>query len=691
MNNYLLEIGVEEFPSRFIPSTKEQLLNNVKKGLEESGVGYASYRLEATPRRFSLWLNDLQPLSQETEEIVKGPARKIAFDKDRNPSKALIGFAKGKNINLDDIFFEVKGKEEYVFAKIKKESVSIEKVLEEVVPKAIRQISNPRSMRWGGKNIHFLRPIRWIVSVYNDKALEFPFEGIPVSNFTRGHRFLSKKDKIEITSIDMYEEALKENFVIVDEKTRRDLIVRGLNRLARENGGVPLLDENLLQEVVYIVEYPTVFVGSVPEKYMSLPSEVIITPMKDHQRYFPILNDENILLPYFLSVRNGNADGIENVVKGNQKVLVPRLEDAKFFYDQDLKQPLESYNARLNELTFHEELGTMKDKTERLVSLVESLGEKMSCGEETTSNAKKAAELAKADLVTNMVVEFTELQGTMGRIYANQNGLNESISSAIEEQYMPRVSGGELPNTTAGMMLSIADKIDTIAGLFAIGIEVTGSQDPFGLRRAAIAINDILLQAKMHIDLGECFRDAMLLYVEQQGLVFDYDTVANKVREFFISRLRVRLREKGIRYDVLDAVLQTDSFDVVALREKAVAVQKELEKDTEYKLITSFIRIESMAKKAETSEIVEENLTIEDRSIYDSLSRITEIQEELVKAHYESVFQMFRDWMPLINEYLDNTMIMVDDLKVRENRLAILANIYGAISQILIPQAIVRD
>lgn len=690
MNKYFLEIGVEEFPSRFIASTKEQLINNVLKILSEDGLSVESTRIESTPRRFALWLEGIGAEDTEAFEVVRGPSARVAYDQEGQPTKALEGFLRSKGLTTDDVYVESNGKEDYVFAKITKEAVCPEKVLKKAIPEAIRQISNPRSMRWGGKNLRFLRPIRWLVSLYNDQVLDFDLEGIPVGRTTKGHRFLGH-GTVEITTIDSYEETLKEEFVIVDESERRNIIVRGLNRKAREHGGLPMHDDDLLDEVVSIVEYPTVFIGEIPQNYLDLPQEVIITPMKDHQRYFPVVDDGGKLLPYFLSVRNGNEEGIENVVAGNEKVLVPRLEDAKFFYDQDLSQALEDYLPKLDDLVFHENLGTMLDKTGRLESLTRSLAENMDCGPETMAAATRAARLSKADLVTQMVVEFTELQGVMGRIYAEKNGEEGLVALAIEEQYMPKGADGQVPQSTPGIILSLADKMDNIAGLFAIGVRVTGSQDPFGLRRAANGIIDILYEASLHINLWEGFRDALVLYVEEEGLVFDYDEIMETIYNFFLGRLRTKMDDLGIRYDVIDAVFASKEKDLLSLINMGEVIDAYLKEEGGDLLITDFVRIESLAKKYEGQPLVEEALEDEDRVLYQSLNRRETVEEAIEKGHYREALDLLKDWMPLVNEYLDKTMIMVEDESLRSARLAMLHTINEVISRILVPSAIVRE
>lgn len=690
MTTYLLELGVEEFPSRYMASTKQQLKQNVLDGLASAGLSFSDARVEATPRRFALWLEEVKAKESEGEEVVRGPSKQAAFDAEGQPTKALLGFLRAKGLQLEDTFVEDNGKNEYVFARLKKEAVSVEKTLPTVIAEAVRKISNPRAMRWGGKNLRFLRPIRWMVSLLDDQVLPIDLEGIPVGNRTNGHRFLGEKNFV-IHDVHSYETQLEENYVIIDESKRRDRILRGLNRLAREKGGVPMQNEELLEEVVNIVEYPTVFLGDVPREYLTLPPEVIITPMMDHQRYFPVVDDDGHLLPYFLSVRNGNDQGLQNVIDGNRKVLIPRLEDAKFFYQQDQAHSLEDLVPKLDELVFHEKLGTMREKTARLESLGVSLAKLLGCGPSIQQNIARAAHLCKADLVTKMVVEFTELQGTMGRIYAAENGEVDAVSHAIEEHYLPRQSGGDLPKTTAGMVLSLADKLDTLAGLFAIDINVTGSQDPFGLRRAVIGMLDILQKNLLHIELKEALRDALLLYVEQKGLVFDYNDVIARISDFFRGRLRTKLQEQGIRYDVADAVLATEDDDYLRLMQKAVIAQKVIEKDTENELITGFVRIESMAEHAESTAVDANVLQDEDQTMFASLSRADAVREALQKDHYEEAFALLADWMPILHDYLDRTMILVDDASLKEARLGMLAQVNALIEELLIPHRIVRE
>ena len=506
--NYLLEIGVEELPARFVGDALEQLQTNTSNFLKEERISYSSMKVYSTPRRLTLIVEGLEDKQEDLKETVKGPAKKIAFDSDGNPTKALLGFMRGQNIDIASIYVEEHNGIEYVYADVVKEGKEIEEILKGNIPNIIKSINFPKSMRWGGKNIRFARPIRWLVSLLDDKIVSFDLEGIEASNITKGHRFLGS-NRIELNNVDEYVEALRKNFVIVDQEERKDIIKYGSERLAKEKGGNLQQDENLLDEVTNIVEYPTPMIGRIKEEYLSLPADVVITPMKEHLRFFPVLDDKKRLLPYFITVRNGNDDFIETVIKGNEKVLGARLEDARFFYMDDVKRPLESYVDDLQRIVFQEKLGTLYDKTKRVQNLGIKIGEYLEVGEETERNIERAGYLSKADLVTKMVSEFTELQGKMGMEYARCSEENEIVSLAIFEQYLPRFAGDELPTTTAGSVLSIADKMDTISGLFAIGIHPTGSQDPFGLRRQALGIINIILDKKLNLSINELVETAL--------------------------------------------------------------------------------------------------------------------------------------------------------------------------------------
>lgn len=689
MNRYLLEVGVEEFPAKYIKQTKLQFNNGIDKLLIENNYLYDEIIINSTPRRFAILVKNIRLNEENSEERIKGPSKKIAYDEKGNPSRALQGFMKSKNLEEKDLVIEQLNGEEYVYAYIKKKAKPINEVLVNGIPNIIKDISNPRQMRWGGKNIRFLRPIRWILSLLDDKVLDFDLEGIQVSNITKGHRTLGKSN-IEINSIDEYEQKLEENFVIVSESKRRKMILKGINRLAREKGGSYHEDEDLLEEIIHINEYPTPFIGEFDPKYLLLPKEVIITPMKDHQRYFPVEDGDN-LLPYFISVRNGDKKGIENVIKGNEKVLVARLEDAKFFYEKDLKVKLEDYVKELENLSYHDSLGNMLDKTQRLKKLVEIIGEDIMSGQEAINISSRAAYLSKADLVTSTVIEFTELQGIMGRIFAQESGESQLVATAIEEQYMPVKAGGELPKTTSGRILSIADKLDTIVGLYSLGIEVTGSQDPYGQRRAVIGILNILMKFKIDLDLKKMIREALYIYVDMFGETFDFESTNKKVEDFIRVRFRNLLIDEGYKYDFVDSIIEQKDLNIYHMYQKLNVIQQRSEtKESFNQNLNKYIRVVNIANNATIDEINPDYLQDEDQFIYNELYKLKEIDRASSEASFEKAFDLLDELVSEMDKYLDNTHIMTDDENVKNARLAMIKSVDKRIKEIFNPTKIIR-
>ncbi|WP_276876430.1 glycine--tRNA ligase subunit beta [Anaerococcus hydrogenalis] len=681
MSKYLLEIGVEEFPSAYINSTKKQLEEKFKKLIEENKLSLEEIKVESTPRRFAILLDGLEENKSEELVSVKGPSKKIAYDNEGNPSKALLGFLRGQKADISDVIIKDFKGEEYVYVEKKEESPSIKEVLQKNIYELVKSLNFPRSMRWGGRSIRFARPIRYFLSLLDDEILDFDSEGIKVSNTTKGHRVLGKSE-IVVDKIDSYLDLLKENFVILSYKERREIILRGLNRYAKEIGGKFLKDEDLLEEVINIVEYPTVLMGELDHEYLKLPKEVIITPMKDHQRYFPIVDDNENLMPYFLLVRNGDDYAKENVISGNKKVLTARLEDAKFFYDIDNNKKLEEYVDQLDRLTFFEGLGSMKQKTERLISLSKNYLEEFKLGEDVSDNLLRAAYLSKADLVTKMVIEFTELQGTMGRIYATNSGENIQVANAIEEAYKPRSSEDSLPKSVAGIVLSIADKIDTITGHYIIEDYVTGSQDPFGLRRSAIGVINIIADKKIDVDIKDLVKDSLFVYTEKNELSFDYNQTLEKITEFFIDRLKNMMNDKGYRYDLVNAVLNTGESNVLSVIEKVKALEEFVGKDDSEEILNYFTRINNFTKDFDSIDVNVEKLDEGlEKQYYDCIENL-ESEKYLSQKLYQKALEEIASTRQIGNDYLDNTMIMVDDEEIKNNRLALLNKLAKDISRV---------
>lgn len=673
MKNYLLfEIGVEELPARYVNSAMEQLKLNIVKSFDENRITYDSVNVYSTPRRLTVVVDNICERQEDLEEEVKGPAKKIAVDADGNFTKPLLGFMKSKGIKEEDLYFKQVGKEEYAFGKIKQEGKLTSEVLKTVLPEAIKSMTFPKAMRWGGKNMRFIRPIRWMVCILNDSVLDIELEGIVSGNVTKGHRFLGESE-FEVNTLDEYLAKLKENFVILNQDERKSIIKEQCEEVAKSLGGEIELDEELLEEVTHLVEYPTAFYGEFDEDYAKLPKEVVITPMKQHQRYFPVLKDGK-LLPNFIAVRNGDSHRIDNVKSGNEKVLEARLADALFFYKEDTKKSLESYIEKLKTVVFQAKLGTVYDKTLRIEKLANDILDKLN-ESGVKEDTLRAAKLCKADLVTGMVFEFTELQGVMGREYAKVSGENENVAEAIFEHYLPRFAGDILPKTKEGIVLSIADKLDSIAGFFAIGIQPTGSQDPYALRRQALGIINILMDNNLDISLKELVDLTLDNY---SFIEFNKAEVLNQIMDFFKDRIKNLFRDLGIRYDVIDAILSSNIDDIADMYARANALNSWIDKDELVEMLTAFNRVATLAQKAETDK-VDINLMREEAefNLYQQFQEIrSNVEHLLADKEYTKALDAFASLRPAIDNMFDSVMIMDKDEAIKNNRLAILKQIY---------------
>ena len=674
MNNYLLlEIGVEELPSRFGQTTLDQIENNLSKLLKEERVNFDNIDKYATPRRLTFVIKNLADKASDLEEEVKGPAKKIAVDEEGNFTKPALGFMKGKGLDPENVYFKQVGNAEYLFGTIKQSGKETAEILKNIIPTAIKNVTFPKAMRWGGKNMRFARPIRWMVALLNDNVLDVNLEGIKASNVTKGHRFLGERE-FEVNSVEDYFEKLEKNYIILDQHKRKAMIKEQAIEVANSLGGEVELDDDLLEEITFLVEYPTAFYGEFEEDYVKLPKEVVTTPMKEHQRYFPVSKDGK-LLPYFIAVRNGDSHRIDIVKAGNEKVLKARLADALFFYKEDTKKPLESFVDKLQTVVFQAKLGTVYDKSLRIDKLSQTILNELNMSE-SAKNTQRAAKLCKADLVTNMVFEFTELQGIMGRDYAKVGGENEEVCQAIFEHYLPRYAGDILPQTNAGIALSIADKLDSIAGFFAIGIKPSGSQDPYALRRQALGILSILLDKKLSVNLNNLINAALDNY---SNLEFNKEEVASQIVEFFVERVKNLFKDLGIRYDVIDAVLNNNLNDISDIHTRALELNRWLQKDELVEMLTAFNRVSTLAQKA-TIDIVQEELLKEDAEIklYNGFKEIKlNVESLLVDKKYNEALDAFATLRPLVDNLFDNVMVMDKDESVKENRLGLLKQIYS--------------
>ena len=671
MNKKLLfEIGTEEIPARFIAKTKADMKGYLEKTLKELHIEYKSIELKCTPRRFVVVIDELAENQATVEEELKGPAKKIAFDENNNPSKALLGFLKGKDISPEEVYFKTVGKDEYAHIKLTKEGQAVKGLLKDIFEGMIKSTTFPKSMRWGGKNIRFVRPIRYFVCLMDEEVIDFEIEGIKTGNITKGHRFLGSSE-IVINTPDEYEAKLKENFVILDDEQRKALILEQCKAVADSLGGTLMMDEDLLEEVNYIVEYPTAFYGEFDESYLSLPKEAIITPMKEHQRYFPVLDADGKLLNKFITVRNGDSYAIDNVKRGNEKVLDARLSDALFFYHEDTKKPLEAYVERLDTIVFQQKLGTILDKTKRIQNLSEKIAKALAL---TLPNLDRAAYLSKADLTTSMVFEFTELQGIMGRYYANLSNEPSEVAEAIYEHYLPRFAGDELPSTNEGIILALSDRLDSVAGFFAIGIQPTGSQDPYALRRQALGILNIMMEKKLDVRLFDLL-DLALENFDFEDM--DKQSVKSDLMSFFELRLKNLFTDMGIRYDVVDAIINIEDSNPFDLLIRAKDLDAWVKNNSVTEALQTFSRISNISKEAIAGK-VDEALFAHDseaklNTAYNSIK--AEVEAMLARREYVKALELLISIKDSVDAFFDSVMIMDENMDIRANRLAMLSNI----------------
>ncbi|NLD17424.1 MAG: glycine--tRNA ligase subunit beta [Tissierellia bacterium] len=671
MQDYLLEIGVEELPSTYINNAIKQLKSDFEKLLKDNGLKFEELVTYSTPRRLTVIVKDLVDSQEDSTELVKGPSAKIAYDESGIPTKALQGFMKSQGLEESDV--EIK--DDYVYGQKTIKARPLEEIFKESIPNLIKGINFPKNMKWGGKDIRFARPIRWLVSIYGENQLEISLEGIKSTNITRGHRFLGS-NKIEISNPSEYKKLLEENYVIPEPEERRKIIKRGTERLAREMSGEIIEDRKLLDELVNIVEYPTAILGRIKEEHLELPRIVITTSMKEHLRFVPIYKDEDTLLPYFVSIVNGTDKHEDVVIKGNEKVLGARLEDARFFYNDDLEQNLEDLSNDLDGITYHEKLGSMKLRVERITQLVEKIGEQLDIAKESKGQLLRAASISKGDLLTKMVSEFTELQGIMGEIYAKNDGEDTLVSTAIKEQYMPRYAGAELPETTVGSILSIGDKLDAISGMFAIGTIPTGSQDPFGLRRAALGIINIIRNNNWKLSIKEAIKDSLFAYVEKNNLVFDYQEVSESIYNFILSRIRVILLEEGVRYDLVDAILESKDEDIFNIFKKASEFKKWFEKEDIEKTVETFTRLNNIAIKGESKDYNTELFNeYEENLLNEYISVQSEVKKIGLEKNYLKSLEASTRLVEPINEFLDHVLVFDENEDIKNNRLALLKTV----------------
>ncbi len=671
--DFLLEIGTEEIPAKFTPGALKQLEEQTKSRLTELRLGFTSLATYATPRRLAVLVSGLIEKQEDLKAEIKGPAVKLAYDSEGTPTKAALGFAKGQGVAVDDLFVQEVNGVPCVFARKFKVGQGTPTLLPQLCLDLITSLHFPKPMRWGSLDFRFARPIRWLLALYGQEVVPFGFVGLESGRMSRGHRTLTS-EPLCLGRAGDYVEVLRQAYVIVDQAERRSRIWEQIQTLAQNVNAQVFEDQELLAEVTHLVEYPTALLGEIAPRYMHLPEPVLTTPMREHQRYFPVRQSKGKLLPYFITVRNGDATDLMKVKAGNEKVLKARLEDAAFYYREDQKVKFADLVPKLEKIVYHEKLGTVKQRVERISELSSFISKLLDLDTQQAEIVKRTAFLAKADLVTLMVYDFPELQGIMGADYAASSGESPEVCRGIVEHYLPRFAGDTLPTSLAGQIVSIADKIDAIVGAFGIGIQPTGSTDPYALRRQAQGVVSILLDAEWDLSIDLILAEAFKLFANQSTTLKAFDELILILRDFFAQRLRFILQEQGFRYDNVDAVLAQGSEFLYRCSKKARVL---VDKRAEPRFVAyhqAYIRCNNLTKKG-LPQVLETKLLVDEVEITLSkeiLARRERFDDFLGKSEYEQAFELAFELVPLVEALFQAVMIMVEDENLKHARLALL-------------------
>ena len=658
--NLLVELGLEEMPAYVVTPSMKQLRDKIAAFLTDNRLTFDKIEMFSTPRRLAVRVSNLSEKQTDLTEDFKGPSKKIALDAEGNFTKAAQGFVRGKGLTVEDITFrDIKG-EEYVYVTKQEIGKPVEELIDGVAD-VLTSLSFPVNMHWGTNTFEYIRPVHTLTVLLDDESFLMNLFDIESGRTSRGHRFLGHEVKIQ--SADSYEEDLRKVFVIAGPMERENMILDQIKEIEKMHNVHVEIDEDLLDEVLNLIEYPTAFIGRFDERYLDVPEEVLVTSMKVNQRYFVVRNENGKLLPYFVSIRNGNAEHLENVVKGNQKVLVARLEDAEFFWREDQRLVISDLVEKLKNVTFHEKIGSLAEHMERTAKIAALLAEKAQLSKQEMKDVARAAAIYKFDLLTGMVGEFDELQGIMGEKYALLAGENTAVAKAIREHYLPTASDGELPDTKVGAILAIADKMDTILSFFSVGLIPSGSNDPYALRRATQGVVRILDKFGWHIALDE-------LVEEIYALQFDSLTYSNKeqVLDFFRARIE-KMMDSDVPKDIVSSVLNSSTFVVRDLVEVASLLAEKAQEDSFKSSVESLARVFNLAEKAETASVVDESLfeNAEEKALHAAVENLT-LSDDLA----DNIEQLFA-LSPVIDAFFDNTMVMAEDEAIRANRLALLA------------------
>ena len=666
------EIGVEEIPAFDLDSANKQLEKMVPAAFADARIPYDSIEIHSSPRRLIVMAYGVADATEALVEEYKGPAAKIAFDADGNPTKAAIGFARGKGLSPESLERREVNGTEYVFATKNIPATPVADLLPDVLAGFITAIKWPRSCRWAAYREYFVRPVRWIVAMLDDVVLPVSFAGAESSNFTMGHRVLAPGKHTVDTAANLLD-VIRAAYVIPTQAERERIIREGVAAIEAETGFTADLPAKTLLEVVNLSEYPQPLVSTFDEEFLQVPEEIIVDAMLMHQRYFPLYDAAGKLTNKFIIVSNGNPECAATIIDGNERVVRARLDDAKFFYEEDLKHPLESYIEKLDKVVFQESLGTVRQKAERLEKLACALSADAQLDAADAADAKRAARLCKADLVTNAVIEFTSVQGVMGSYYAAASGETPQVAQAIGQHYQPRFAGDALPDTTVGQLVALADKLDTICGLFAVGQGPTGSSDPFALRRSAIGIVN-MLEAGLPISLAAAIDESLASFAAQ-GVAFDAAAVRAEVVDFFVTRTKVMLRDAGVNADTIDAVLAAGVEEPAVISQRAHALEDARANDAETfdNLATAYARANNLRKPELGEDVDDALLTDPERALAGAVATAEQaVAAALESDDFAAALSQLAALRAPIDGFFADVMVMDEDAALRDNRLRLL-------------------
>ncbi|MFP4256668.1 MAG: glycine--tRNA ligase subunit beta [Desulfobacterales bacterium] len=678
MNPLLIEIGTEEIPSGYIVPALEAFRSRFTDRLSQLRIECGHSRIYGTPRRLAVMVDEVADRQRSATTRLMGPPESVAFDAEGRPTVAAAKFAEKSGVSLKNLKVEETEKGRYVCAKRTEPARSTAAVLRQILPELIAAIPFPKTMRWGDLKVTFARPVHSIAVLLGNRAVSFTFGDVKSGRHTLGHYFM-KHGRIRLDSADHYLDVLADAYVLADMDQRRSVMYESIEQTVKKAGGRILEDPELVETNNNLVEYPTVVLGGFEEKFLELPRQILVTAMREHQRYFAVVDENNNIMPYFVSVNNTRARDMSVVAKGHERVLRARLEDARFFYHTDLKTSLDQRLESLKSVVFQAELGSVYDKTMRIRELGRQLGSVMDADEAGLANIDRAATLCKTDLVSNVVDEFPKLQGVMGRIYAKYENEPDAVAQAIEEHYRPAYSGGPLPETFTGAVLSVADKIDTICGCYCAGLVPTGASDPYALRRQGIGIIQTALDRDLEFPLPEIIRSALEMFGLQGG---DLEKKVEEVGAFLENRMVYLLENSGIARDLAAAVISASAEKIPDVWRRANALQRlKTERDFE-SLAVAFKRVVNIIRKADPGDVGDPAMVAgrfsepSEKELFDSFERVSEsVSDNLVKGRIDEAFSGVASLKPQVDKFFDSVLVMVDDKEIRKNRLALLKQI----------------